>query len=166
MNLFGPLLKIVTGSDISKLVIKEDGGSPHIPLPTSGKSSNIQKTLENFNNATNITKRISDFIISYSLEDALKNLKKGDHIKANRTVYSHHAIYIGNGEVIEYNDYIIKISKLADFSDGDYIIKINDRAKYSRDKIVQRAYSRLGEEKYNIMWNNCENFADWCRNGD
>lgn len=127
---------------------------------------NIRHSFENVKKATSPTERLSDFIVSYTLEDALKKLEKGDHVKANRTVYSHHAIYIGYGKVIEYNDYVIKESSLADFADGDYIIKVNDRAKYSRAKIVERARSRLGEENYNILWNNCENFADWCRNGD
>ena len=27
---------------------------------------------------------------------------------------------------------------------------------------MSRALSRLGEDKYNVVWNNCEHFANWC----
>ncbi|VDI01826.1 HRAS-like suppressor 3 [Mytilus galloprovincialis] len=32
-------------------------------------------------------------------------------------------------------------------------------------KIVQRARSQIGPVGYNILWNNCEHFANWCRYG-
>ena len=127
---------------------------------------NTAKSVENVKKAINLNTRIVDFISSYTLETALRKLKKGDHIKVNRTVYSHHAIYIGDGKVIEYNDSVIKMSSLENFADGDYILKVNSKTKYSREQIVARAFSRLGEENYTVIWNNCENFAEWCRNGD
>ena len=36
---------------------------------------------------------------------------------------------------------------------------------YSPEETVQRAYSRLGEEKYSLIHNNCEHFAIWCKTG-
>ena len=33
-----------------------------------------------------------------------------------------------------------------------------------RDR-VERAESRLGEHKYNLLFNNCEHFASWCKTG-
>lgn len=36
---------------------------------------------------------------------------------------------------------------------------------YSPEETVQRAYSRLGEEKYSLISNNCEHFAIWCKTG-
>ncbi len=33
------------------------------------------------------------------------------------------------------------------------------------DVVVQRAESRLGERKYNMLFNNCEHFANWCKTG-
>ena len=36
---------------------------------------------------------------------------------------------------------------------------------YSREETLKRAYSRIGEEKYNILTNNCEHFALWCKTG-
>ena len=30
---------------------------------------------------------------------------------------------------------------------------------------MDRALSRLGENKYNLIFNNCEHFAIWCKTG-
>ena len=34
---------------------------------------------------------------------------------------------------------------------------------YSPEETVSRAYSRLGETNYNLLTNNCEHFAIWCK---
>lgn len=42
------------------------------------------------------------------------------------------------------------------------------RAEYrlrSPDETIRRAKSRLGETKYNLMMNNCEHYAIWCKTG-
>lgn len=44
------------------------------------------------------------------------------------------------------------------FSGSDYHI-------YSPEETIQRARSRLGEAKYNLVTNNCEHFAIWCKTG-
>ncbi len=36
---------------------------------------------------------------------------------------------------------------------------------YDPDKVVSRAQSKLGEDKYNLATNNCEHFAIWCKTG-
>lgn len=36
---------------------------------------------------------------------------------------------------------------------------------YSPDETVERARSRLGEKKYDLLMNNCEHFAIWCKTG-
>ncbi len=36
---------------------------------------------------------------------------------------------------------------------------------YSPEKTVKRARSRLGEKEYNLLLNNCEHFAIWCKTG-
>lgn len=68
--------------------------------------------------------------------------------------------------VIEYDDYKVKESTLDDFSLGDFIYVVNDVPRYSPDEIVRRAVSRLGETSYNVIYNNCENFASWCLTGE
>lgn len=100
-----------------------------------------------------------------TVSEALKVLKKGDHIKVMRSVYSHHAIYMGKGKVNHYDDFYIHTSRLADFADGALIIIVNEESPYSRKEIVRRAKSRLGEARYNPFFNNCESYATWCRCG-
>jgi len=34
------------------------------------------------------------------------------------------------------------------------------------DEVVERAMSRIGEEEYDLVFNNCEHFARWCKTGD
>ncbi len=36
---------------------------------------------------------------------------------------------------------------------------------YSAEETIQRAKGRLGETKYNLITNNCEHFAIWCKTG-
>lgn len=36
---------------------------------------------------------------------------------------------------------------------------------YSPEETVKRARSRLGEKEYNLLLNNCEHFAIWCKTG-
>ncbi len=36
---------------------------------------------------------------------------------------------------------------------------------YSPEETVERAKSRLGEDKYSLAFNNCEHFALWCKTG-
>jgi hypothetical protein len=36
---------------------------------------------------------------------------------------------------------------------------------YSHEAVVVRAESRLGEEGYDLIFNNCEHFATWCKAG-
>jgi hypothetical protein len=36
---------------------------------------------------------------------------------------------------------------------------------YSPKETIERAKSRIGEEKYNLVSNNCEHFAIWCKSG-
>jgi hypothetical protein len=36
---------------------------------------------------------------------------------------------------------------------------------FSPDAIVARAESRLGERRFDLVLNNCEHFASWCKTG-
>ena len=38
-------------------------------------------------------------------------------------------------------------------------------SKYSPQEIVRRARSRLGENDYEVLRNNCEHFCNWCISG-
>lgn len=50
-----------------------------------------------------------------------------------------------------------------------YYENSNYRKKYSvfsAEETIRRAKERLGEEKYNLVTNNCEHFAMWCKTGE
>lgn len=98
----------------------------------------------------------------------------GDHLFTESSVYSHHGIYSGNGKVIHYMGWEDKILKkepivetsLEDFHLGNSCIVIHHKdSKYSRKEIVDRAYSKIGENKYNLAFNNCEHLVNWCITG-
>lgn len=82
-------------------------------------------------------------------------------------VYEHHGIDYGDGTVIHYRkgtETIERTSK-AYFTDGRKVYVKRYPLRYIADTVIQRAESRLGERKYNIIFNNCEHFASWCITG-
>lgn len=100
------------------------------------------------------------------------NLAKGDHICVSRGLYAHHGIDIGGGRVIHYSgeptriwDAEVCITTREAFADGGTIRVLNTPKRYAGRTIVKRAQSRLGERRYNLVTNNCEHFAHWCRSG-
>ena len=81
----------------------------------------------------------------------------GDHLVTPRAYYTHHGIYIGNGEVIHYAGFAeglskgaISITSLDEFCNG-HSVKVESHffRPYDGEKIVERACSRLGEDWYN-----------------
>ena len=93
----------------------------------------------------------------------------GDHLVTPRLGYTHHGLYIGQQEVIHYegkaagiNGQITKVS-VAEFCDGmSYEIRDYPLRVYGRKESVMRAYQRLNESQYHILFNNCEQFVAWC----
>ena len=93
----------------------------------------------------------------------------GDHLVTPRTGYTHHGLYLGNQHVIHYSGKSahdqgsIQQVTLEEFCDGkacrvrDYPFRV-----YGRKESVERAHQRLGEAKYSILFNNCEQFVAWC----
>jgi hypothetical protein len=102
-------------------------------------------------------------------------MAKGDRIYVYRNLgqlnglYKHHGIDCGDGTVIHYRkpSEIIERTSLETFSKGNpiYITEYGDGFGYIPDSVVERAESRLGEHKYNLLFNNCEHFASWCKTG-
>lgn len=98
-----------------------------------------------------------------------------DHLFVRRGIYTHHAIYIGDGEVMHYSpmydgdmDAVIHRASVEEFADGDEIYRLGrDKSPliYSPEEAVGRAESREGEDGYNLFGNNCEQFVRWCRCG-
>lgn len=94
----------------------------------------------------------------------------GDHLISPRLGYTHHGIYVGNDEVIHYSGFSSGISKgeisltsVEEFSQGNNVkVKSYLIRTYDFNESVGRAYSRLGEDWYNVLLNNCEHFVTWC----
>lgn len=102
-------------------------------------------------------------------------MAKGDCIYVYRNfgalegVYKHYGIDCGDGTVIHYRkpSEVIEQTSMATFSQGNpvYVAKYSKGFAYIPDVVVERAKSRLGEHDYNLLSNNCEHFACWCKTG-
>lgn len=92
----------------------------------------------------------------------------GSHLVASRLGYTHHGIYIGRGLVVHYLlDEGITIATLEDFADRQTVqVRTHPGARYSGEECACRALSRVGEDDYNLIFNNCEHFATWCATGE
>ena len=93
-------------------------------------------------------------------------MAQGDHIYVEYFTHDHHGIDYGDDTVIHYSEgRITRVSK-SKFANEKTIKRKNYNPKYSPDVIVKRAEKRLGESKYNVLLNNCENFAYDCTSGE
>ena len=102
----------------------------------------------------------------------LRHLKEGDHIKWKKLEgYDHHAIV----EYVEHKSRKVHVIEYG--TDGvrkgvitrNVVYGVRGMHKYLYDycydayTVLERAMSRLGERKYNLLANNCEHFATWCK---
>ena len=103
-----------------------------------------------------------------------RELKAGDHLVTKRLGYTHHGIYLGRGKVIHYSGLAnglragpIEITNLDNFSQGKHTyVQSHDNRLFCHKQTVKRARSRLTEDKYNLLTNNCEHFIHWCIYGE
>lgn len=104
-------------------------------------------------------------------------LQIGDHLLVCRNLYTHYGLYIGNHQVIHYAGLAnglgtepVKIDTLEDFigemGKNGLTICPHLQRKFSAEDSVLRAKKRLGEDKYNVIFNNCEHFVNWCIEGE
>lgn len=109
---------------------------------------------------------------------ALGCLQQGDiplgaHLVTPRRGYTHHGIYVGRGEVVHYMGLssgfrrgpVAKVT-LEQFASGHAVsIELEATAAYAPIEITERAQSRLAEDRYSVLSNNCEHFCSWCAHG-
>ncbi len=93
-----------------------------------------------------------------------------DHLQVPRQhgLFNHHGIDLGDGTVAHYLEgREILRSPREEFSRGLAITTVD----YPPDLCsppgvtMRRAMGRLGEQNYNLLFNNCEHFAHWCKTG-
>jgi len=94
----------------------------------------------------------------------------GAHVVTPRRWYTHHGIYVGAGQVVHYEGLSSSLRRgpvakvgLAEFAHG-HPVRIHDESDvaYSGLEVVARACSRLGEDAYDLLRNNCEHLCSWC----
>ncbi len=61
----------------------------------------------------------------------------------------------------------ITVDTLSKFSRGERVKEVpHPESPYTGEEIRKRAFSRLGEDEYDLLVNNCEHFANWCCTGE
>jgi len=101
-------------------------------------------------------------------------LPAGTHLTTQRRGYVHHGLYVGQGRVIHYAGFKalwhrgpVEEVSLEEFAGGHgWQARSHGRvARFAGALAVERARSRLGEDRYAIWSNNCEHFVEWCLHG-
>jgi hypothetical protein len=101
-------------------------------------------------------------------------LALGAHLVTQRRGYEHHGVYVGRGKVIHYAGFaksrhcaLVEEVPLEQFAAGHaVVVRPHSFPKYSGVETVLRARSRLGENRYRLLTNNCEHFCTWCLLGE
>lgn len=99
-------------------------------------------------------------------------MARGDQVYAFREIvgipYEHHGIDCGDDTIIHYSkasEAQIARTSRRDFARGSVIYSKQSATAFIPEVVVERAESRLGERQYDLFFNNCEHFANWCKTG-
>jgi hypothetical protein len=98
----------------------------------------------------------------------------GSHIVTPRRGYLHHGIYVGGGKIVHYAGLAhglyrrpVEETTLDRFARGRPVWVRSDRPPiFSSREVIRRARSRMGEDGYRLLTNNCEHFCEWCLHGE
>ena len=98
----------------------------------------------------------------------------GAHILSHRRRYSHHGIYVGAGRVLHYAGFAHGLScgpieevSLREFAQHRPIwLRSPSRETFPPEEVVRRARLRMGENRYQVLRNNCEHFCEWALHGE
>ena len=124
--------------------------------------------------------------IIHKNEDTLPSTRlliPGDMLRVSRYlrgehVYDHYAIYVGNDRVIHFakksgkllgsDKAVVHESTIERFlgSATEFsVVRFPEYMVRSPEEVVKTAYELIGEEGYNLVFNNCEHFAMYCKTG-
>ena len=95
-------------------------------------------------------------------------MSAGDHLQVPRQhgLFKHHGIDLGDGTIAHYLEgREILRSSIEDFCANQCYTVIIYPNSSPKDLTIKRARSRIGEKRYNLLFNNCEHFARWCKTG-
>ena len=97
----------------------------------------------------------------------------GSHLVTPRRGYLHHGIYVGARKVVHYSGLAHGLRRgpveevpFAHFACGQRVwVRSEARSDFDVREIICRARSRVGEDRYRPLTNNCEHFCEWCLHG-
>lgn len=97
----------------------------------------------------------------------------GAHLVTPWMGFAHHGIYVGDGKVVHYGALVYDIIRrpveevsLERFAEGRPVFVVEHAGTTFRGQaVICRARSRLGEDRYRLLSNNCEHFVEWCLYG-
>jgi hypothetical protein len=99
---------------------------------------------------------------------------RGSHLITSRSGYFHHGIYLGEYKVVHYSGLCgglhagpVEVLTLQRFASGQPLwVRSTRQVRFEREEIIRRALSRVGENQYRLLTNNCEHFCNWCLYGE
>lgn len=94
----------------------------------------------------------------------------GSHLVTPRRGFDHHGIYVGDGNVVQYGSGIrglrqgqVEEVPLARFARAHTIwVRVHTAPRFDGAEVTDRARSRIGEDRYRLLTNNCEHLCEWC----
>jgi hypothetical protein len=97
----------------------------------------------------------------------------GAHLVTPRIGFVHHGIYLGAGRVIHCGAVSrflprgpVEEVSLEYFSRGRRVwVRSGVPVRFTAEEVIERARSRLGENRYHVLKNNCEHLCEWCLRG-
>ena len=97
----------------------------------------------------------------------------GSHLVTPRRGYLHHGIYTGDRKVVHYSGLAQGLRRgpveevaLIHFACGQRIwVRTGAASDFDVREVIRRARSRVGENCYRLLTNNCEHFCEWCLRG-
>ncbi|CEO09590.1 lecithin retinol acyltransferase family protein [Paraclostridium sordellii] len=106
----------------------------------------------------------------------MSRAKYGDLIFVDHGLYKHFGIYINDDCIIHYDGKLddrflrnmcVRQTGMDRFLAGKDNFKILNLSKnpIPPHEVVNRAKSHLNERNFNLILNNCEHFAYWCKTG-
>jgi len=97
----------------------------------------------------------------------------GAHLVTPWRGFAHHGIYLGGGRIIHYNARVYRFARrpveetgMREFAEGRPVFVVNHSESVdAADEVIRRARSRVGEDRYHLLENNCEHLVEWCLHG-
>ena len=97
----------------------------------------------------------------------------GSHLVTPRHGYLHHGIYVGGRKVVHYSGLAhglrggpVEEVPLSRFASRQCVwIRSDAPSDFDVREVISRARSRVGEDCYRLLTNNCEHFCEWCLRG-